>query len=102
MSVTVVGLIGIVAMVVLLIVGVPIALAMAVTGAVGIWVLEGPGPAMAHTLLVPWAEGRSFVLVTIPLVFRPVPALAPGTTVRSSPSGTACSCTRRATPSATP
>ena len=67
MSVTLVGLIGIAAMVVLLIVGVPIAFAMAVTGAIGIWVLEGPGPALAHTLLIPWAEGRSFVLVTIPL-----------------------------------
>ena len=67
MSLTLVGLIGIVAMVVLLILGVPIALAMAVTGAVGLWVLEGPGPALAHTLLIPWDEGRSFVFVTIPL-----------------------------------
>jgi tripartite ATP-independent transporter DctM subunit len=66
-SLTVAGLIGVAAMVVLLILGVPIALAMAVTGAVGLWVLEGPGPALAHTLLIPWDEGRSFVFVTIPL-----------------------------------
>ncbi|HCQ99973.1 MAG TPA: C4-dicarboxylate ABC transporter permease [Acidobacteria bacterium] len=67
MSLTVVGLIGIGAMLVLLILGVPIAVAMAVTGVTGLWLLEGPGPALAHTLLVPWNEGRSFVLVTIPL-----------------------------------
>jgi tripartite ATP-independent transporter DctM subunit len=66
-SLTVVGLIGVGAMVALLILGVPIAFAMAVTGAVGLWILEGPGPALAHTLLIPWDEGRSFVFVTIPL-----------------------------------
>ena len=67
MSLTLAGLIGVIAMLALLILGVPIALAMAVTGAVGLWILEGPGPALAHTLLIPWDEGRSFVLVTIPL-----------------------------------
>ncbi|MDE0830929.1 MAG: TRAP transporter large permease subunit [Vicinamibacterales bacterium] len=67
MSLTLAGIIGILAMVLLLVLGVPIALAMALTGAVGLWVLEGPGPAMAHTLLIPWSEGRSFVFVTIPL-----------------------------------
>ncbi len=67
MSLTLVGLIGIGAMVMLLILGVPIAFAMALTGAVGVWILEGPGPALAHTLLIPWNEGRSFVFVTIPL-----------------------------------
>ena len=67
MSLTLVGLVGIAGMFILLILGVPIALAMAVTGAVGLWILEGPSSAMAHTLLIPWDEGRSFVLVTIPL-----------------------------------
>ncbi len=67
MSLTLAGLIGVIAMLVLLVLGVPIAVAMAVTGAVGLWILEGPGPALAHTLLIPWDEGRSFVLVTIPL-----------------------------------
>ncbi|MDH3208381.1 MAG: TRAP transporter large permease [Gemmatimonadota bacterium] len=61
------GLLGIAAMFVLLMLGVPIAFSMAITGAVGLWILEGPGPAMAHSLLVPWDEGRSFVFVTIPL-----------------------------------
>jgi C4-dicarboxylate transporter DctM subunit len=67
MSLPLVGLAGIAAMFVLLVLGVPIAFAMAFTGAVGIWILEGPGPALAHTLLIPWDEGRSFVFVTIPL-----------------------------------
>lgn len=67
MSPLLVGIIGIAAMVALLMLGVPIALAMAATGAVGLWIIEGSGPALAHTLLIPWHEGRSFVLVTIPL-----------------------------------
>jgi C4-dicarboxylate transporter DctM subunit len=66
-SLTLIGLIGIAVMFLLLMLGVPIAFSMALTGAVGIWILEGPGPALAHTLLIPWDEGRSFVFVTIPL-----------------------------------
>ena len=61
------GVLGVVVMFALLVLGVPIAFAMALTGAVGIWILEGPGPAMAHAVLIPWSEGRSFVFVTIPL-----------------------------------
>jgi tripartite ATP-independent transporter DctM subunit len=61
------GVFGIAAMFALLMLGVPIAFAMAISGAVGLWILEGPGPAMAHSLLIPWDEGRSFVFVTIPL-----------------------------------
>jgi len=61
------GVVGIAAMFALLMLGVPIAFAMAIAGAAGLWILEGPGPALAHTLLVPWSEGRSFVFVTIPL-----------------------------------
>jgi tripartite ATP-independent transporter DctM subunit len=67
MSLPLVGALGIAGMFVLLVLGVPIAFAMAMTGAIGLWILEGPGPAMAHTLLIPWSEGRSFVFVTIPL-----------------------------------
>ncbi len=61
------GAAGLVVMFVLLVLGVPIAFAMAVVGAVGLWVLEGPGPALAQATLIPWSEGRSFVFVTIPL-----------------------------------
>jgi tripartite ATP-independent transporter DctM subunit len=61
------GIIGIAVMFALLMLGVPIAFAMAITGAIGLWILEGPGPALAHSLLIPWDEGRSFVFVTIPL-----------------------------------
>jgi tripartite ATP-independent transporter DctM subunit len=67
LSLPLVGALGMVGMFVLLVLGVPIAFAMALIGAVGLWILEGPGPAMAHTLLIPWTEGRSFVFVTIPL-----------------------------------
>ena len=51
----------------LLLLGVPIAFAMGAAGLMGILVLEGPAAAMAQAALVPWADGRSFVLVTIPL-----------------------------------
>lgn len=61
------GVIGVVVLFIFLMVGVPIAFAMAIVGAVGIWVLEGAGPALAHAVLIPWDEGRSFVFVTIPL-----------------------------------
>jgi tripartite ATP-independent transporter DctM subunit len=67
LSLPLVGALGMVGMFALLVLGVPIAFAMALIGAVGLWILEGPGPAMAHTLLIPWTEGRSFVFVTIPL-----------------------------------
>jgi C4-dicarboxylate transporter, DctM subunit len=61
------GVLGVLGMFALLMFGVPIAFAMAITGVVGLWMLEGAGPALAHSVLVPWEEGRSFVFVTIPL-----------------------------------
>jgi len=61
------GLVGVGALLLLLAAGVPIAFAMAVVGAGGLWLLEGPSVAMAHVALVSWDEGQSFVLVTIPL-----------------------------------
>ena len=67
MSLEWVGGIALAVMFVLLMLGVPIAFAMAAVGAVGIWILEGPGPALAQAALIPWTEGRSFVFVTIPL-----------------------------------
>jgi tripartite ATP-independent transporter DctM subunit len=62
-----VGAAGLGVMFILLILGVPIAFAMALVGAVGLWILEGPGPALAQATLIPWSEGRSFVFITIPL-----------------------------------
>ena len=67
MDLTIVGLLGLALLLALLIAGVPIALAMAVTGIVGLWVLEGASATLAHVALIPWDEGRSFVIVTIPL-----------------------------------
>ena len=62
-----VGVAGVVFLLVLLAFGVPIAFAMAFTGVAGLWVIEGPAPAMAHAALVPWAHGRDFIFVTVPL-----------------------------------
>ena len=64
---TVVGIAAVILLLFLLLFGVPIAFAMGAAGLLGILVLEGPAAAMAQAALVPWAEGRSFVLVTIPL-----------------------------------
>ena len=64
---TIVGVLAILLLLCLLLLGVPIAFAMGASGLVGILVLEGPAAAMAQAALVPWAEARSFVLVTIPL-----------------------------------
>jgi C4-dicarboxylate transporter DctM subunit len=51
----------------LLAIGVPIAFAMAFTGLVGLWLIEGPTATMAQIALVPWEHGRDFVFVTVPL-----------------------------------
>ncbi|MEC7846537.1 MAG: TRAP transporter large permease, partial [Gemmatimonadota bacterium] len=64
---TTVGVLAIILLLFLLLLGVPIAFAMGAAGLLGILVLEGPAAAMAQAALVPWAEARSFVLVTIPL-----------------------------------
>jgi len=64
---TVVGIVAVILLLSLLLFGVPIAFAMGAAGLLGILVLEGPLAAMAQAALVPWDEGRSFVLVTIPL-----------------------------------
>ncbi len=67
MDVTLVGLLGVGLLLLMLTIGVPIAFAMAFTGALGLWVLEGASSTMALIALVPWEHGRSFVFVTIPL-----------------------------------
>ena len=64
---TTIGVLAILLLLFLLLLGVPIAFAMGAAGLLGILVLEGPAAAMAQAALVPWAEARSFVLVTIPL-----------------------------------
>ncbi len=67
MSLELVGAAALGVMFILLMLGVPIAFAMGVVGGVGLWILEGPGSALAQATLIPWSEGRSFVFVTIPL-----------------------------------
>ena len=61
------GVAGVILLLVLLVIGVPIGFAMAFTGVVGLWVVEGAGPTMAHAALIPWEHGRDFIFVTIPL-----------------------------------
>jgi len=58
---------GVAVLLALLAIGVPIAFAMAFTGLVGLWLVEGVAPTMAQTVLVPWEHGRDFVFVTVPL-----------------------------------
>lgn len=67
MDLIVYGFSGVVVLLALLALGVPIAFAMAFTGLAGLWIVEGPAPAMAQAALIPWEHGRDFVFVTVPL-----------------------------------
>ncbi len=67
MDLILIGILGVVFLLVLLTFGVPIAFAMAFTGVVGLWVVEGPTPTMAHAALIPWEHGRDFIFVAVPL-----------------------------------
>ena len=67
MDLILIGILGVVFLLVLLAFGVPIAFAMAFTGVVGLWVVEGPSPTMAHAALIPWEHGRDFIFVAVPL-----------------------------------
>lgn len=62
-----VGLIGIALMLVLLVIGVPIAFAMAVVGIVGTAVVVGIPQTLSQVTLVTWDKGTDFVIVCIPL-----------------------------------
>ena len=67
MDLILIGILGVVLLLTLLTFGVPIAFAMAFTGVLGLWVVEGPSPTMAHAALIPWEHGRDFIFVAIPL-----------------------------------
>lgn len=67
MDLILIGVAGVALLLVLLFIGVPIAFAMAFTGVVGLWIVEGPAATMAHAILVPWENGRDFILVAVPL-----------------------------------
>ncbi len=67
MDLTLIGVAGVGLLLALLGVGVPIGFAMAFTGILGLWIVEGAAPAMAHAALVPWEHGRDFIFVAIPL-----------------------------------
>ncbi len=61
------GIAGIVLLLALLVIGVPIAFAMAFAGILGLWIVEGPGPTLAYAALIPWEHGRDFIFVSVPL-----------------------------------
>jgi C4-dicarboxylate transporter, DctM subunit len=63
----VVGLIGIALMVVLLVIGVPIAFAMAVVGIGGTAAVAGLSQTLSQVTLVTWDKGTDFIIVCIPL-----------------------------------
>ncbi len=67
MDVILIGISGVVLLLALLAIGVPIAFAMAFTGILGLWIVEGATPTMAHAALIPWEHGRDFIFVTVPL-----------------------------------
>ncbi len=62
-----VGIIGIVIMVGLLVLGVPIAFAMAVVGIAGTAIVAGVTQTLSQITLVTWDKGTDFVIVCIPL-----------------------------------
>ena len=67
MDLILIGIAGVILLLVLLAIGVPIAFAMAFTGILGLWIVEGPIPTMAHAALIPWEHGRDFIFVAVPL-----------------------------------
>ena len=67
MDLILIGIAGVILLLVLLAIGVPIAFAMAFTGILGLWIVEGPVPTMAHAALIPWEHGRDFIFVAVPL-----------------------------------
>lgn len=62
-----IGLLGIAVLIGLLVLGVPIAFAMAVVGIAGTGMVVGLPQALSQVTLVTWAKGTDFVIVCIPL-----------------------------------
>jgi C4-dicarboxylate transporter DctM subunit len=62
-----VGIVGIAVMLVMLVLGVPIAFAMAVVGIAGTAVVVGVPQTMSQITLVTWDKGTDFIIVCIPL-----------------------------------
>ncbi|HVZ51170.1 MAG TPA: TRAP transporter large permease subunit, partial [Pseudolabrys sp.] len=61
------GIIGLAAMLALIALGIPIAIALLATGAVGLIVMGGPLFAETQLLLNLWDQGTDFALTAIPL-----------------------------------
>jgi C4-dicarboxylate transporter DctM subunit len=67
MDLITIGILGIGVMLFLLVMGVPIAFAMAVVGAVGTLLVAGVTQTLSQVVLIAWDKGTDFVMVCIPL-----------------------------------
>jgi C4-dicarboxylate transporter DctM subunit len=67
MDLITIGILGVVVMLFLLVMGVPIAFAMAVVGAVGTLLVAGVTQTLSQVVLIAWDKGTDFVMVCIPL-----------------------------------
>ena len=62
MSPVLVGVVSFAVLIITLLVGVPIALAMAVIGIVGYFVITGGVPTLGMVALIPWAKATRYTL----------------------------------------
>jgi tripartite ATP-independent transporter DctM subunit len=67
MSPLAVGIVAVVGLVVLLLVGLPVAFSLALAGTLGLLILGGPAPVMGLLSTVPYSTVASFILVVIPM-----------------------------------
>ena len=67
MDLIIVGLLGIFFMIVLIVLGVPIAFSMAAIGIIGTAIVAGIPQALSQPMLVSWAKGTDFLFTCIPL-----------------------------------
>ncbi|MDX5369332.1 MAG: TRAP transporter large permease [Alphaproteobacteria bacterium] len=67
MDASTIGTIGMAALLLLVMWGVPIGFALSAVGLAGLWAMAGLGPALSQATLVFWHEGTNFVLIAIPM-----------------------------------
>lgn len=67
MSIITIAYIGIIALVLLMFIGLPIAVCFGVVSLVGIWIMKGPDAAMGTVAITPYMWASHYVLMAIPL-----------------------------------
>lgn len=67
MSAAAIGLVSAAVLLVMLLLGLPVAFSMALVGVAGLWFIGGTGPALGLLATVPYATVASFALVVIPM-----------------------------------